>query len=249
MLVVDSQNFTDGDLDFSALAGGLTRSVVEDEACLDAERLAGIDEGGLRKLLRWEGPLALASERVRLLREVGARLLAHFGGQAAELVRQAQHSAPALVSLVAAEFPGFRDHAIFAGRQVFLYKRAQIFVGDLFGALVGGSGLGAFHDIDQLTMFADYRVPALLRHEGILQYSESLAARVDGLEELPAGSADECEIRAAAVVAVERIRAASAARRGGGAPLALHIDWVLWELAEAHRAEHKPAHRTNTINY
>jgi hypothetical protein len=36
---------------------------------------------------------------------------------------------------------------------VFFYKRAQIFVGDLFGAF-GGQGLGAFHDIDQLTMFA-----------------------------------------------------------------------------------------------
>ena len=40
--------------------------------------------------------------------------------------------------------------------QVFLYKRAQIFAGDLFGAF-GGRGLGAFHDIDQITMFADYR--------------------------------------------------------------------------------------------
>lgn len=37
--------------------------------------------------------------------------------------------------------------------QVFFYKRAQIFVGDLYGAF-GGQGLGCFHDIDQLTMFA-----------------------------------------------------------------------------------------------
>lgn len=42
------------------------------------------------------------------------------------------------------------------GRQVFLYKRAQIFVGDVYGAY-GGKGLGAFWDVDQLTMFADYR--------------------------------------------------------------------------------------------
>jgi hypothetical protein len=37
--------------------------------------------------------------------------------------------------------------------QVFFYKRAQIFVGDLYGAF-GGQGLGQFHDIDQITMFA-----------------------------------------------------------------------------------------------
>ncbi len=42
------------------------------------------------------------------------------------------------------------------GRQVFFYKRAQIFAGDLWGAF-GGRGYGEFQDIAQLTMFADYR--------------------------------------------------------------------------------------------
>jgi hypothetical protein len=37
--------------------------------------------------------------------------------------------------------------------QLFFYKRAQIFVGDLYGAFAG-QGLGHFHDINQLTMFA-----------------------------------------------------------------------------------------------
>jgi hypothetical protein len=40
--------------------------------------------------------------------------------------------------------------------QVFLYKRAQIFVGDVYGAFKG-LGLGRFDDIDKITMFADYR--------------------------------------------------------------------------------------------
>lgn len=40
---------------------------------------------------------------------------------------------------------------------MFFYKRAQIFVGDVYGALQG-KGLGAFNDIHELTMFADYRV-------------------------------------------------------------------------------------------
>lgn len=44
--------------------------------------------------------------------------------------------------------------------------------------LLQGKGLGEFHDIDQLTMFADYRVPAVLREFGVLQYSQKLAAQV-----------------------------------------------------------------------
>ena len=41
-----------------------------------------------------------------------------------------------------------------------------------------GQGLGAFHDIERLTMFADYRVPVVLRQLGILQYSGQLASKV-----------------------------------------------------------------------
>jgi hypothetical protein len=60
---------------------------------------------------------------------------------------------------------------------VFFYKRAQIFVGDVYGAF-GGKGLGCFHDIDQLTMFADYRVPVVLRLMGLLHYSPELQQQV-----------------------------------------------------------------------
>lgn len=61
--------------------------------------------------------------------------------------------------------------------QVFFYKRAQIFVGDLYGAF-GGEGLGHFEDIGELTMFADYRVPVVLRLMGVLQYGSDLAHKV-----------------------------------------------------------------------
>jgi hypothetical protein len=41
-----------------------------------------------------------------------------------------------------------------------------------------GEGLGRFDDISQLTMFADYRVPVVLRQMGILVYSSQLAQKV-----------------------------------------------------------------------
>ena len=41
-----------------------------------------------------------------------------------------------------------------------------------------GKGLGAFHDIGELTMFADYRVPVVLRQLDILQCSPELAHKV-----------------------------------------------------------------------
>lgn len=41
-----------------------------------------------------------------------------------------------------------------------------------------GQGLGRFDDIWQLTMFADYRVPVVLRQMGILEFSPQLSQKV-----------------------------------------------------------------------
>lgn len=108
---------------------------------------------------------------------------------------------------------GFRDHCVYKGRQVFLYKRAQIFVADVWGAFKG-EGLGAFYDIGDITMFADYVVPAVLRNLGVLSYSSSLASIVDGFKELASGTEEEVEIRACTITAVEKLREQLGARLG-----------------------------------
>ena len=63
------------------------------------------------------------------------------------------------------------------------------------------------------------------------------------------GSEEEIEIRAATVVAVERMRKLVAAKTGTGLPPSVHIDWWLWEYGESMRSEHTPHHRTRTIYY
>lgn len=69
------------------------------------------------------------------------------------LIERADKSAGRLVNLLATHFPlCFRDEARFDGRRVKLFKRAQIFVADLWAAL-NAKGLGEFGDIDHLTMF------------------------------------------------------------------------------------------------
>lgn len=63
-------------------------------------------------------------------------------------------------------------------------------------------------------MFADYVVPAVLRHWGILTCSQALANVVDSLQELLPGSEEEVEIRACTITAVERLREYLTARNG-----------------------------------
>lgn len=100
---------------------------------------------------------------------------------------------------------GFRDHSVYKGRQVFLYKRAQIFAADIWGAFKG-KRYGEFYDIDSITIFADYIVPAVLRQLGVLRYSSALARIIEANSEIGSGSEEEVELRACSVYAVEKIR-------------------------------------------
>ena len=68
-------------------------------------------------------------------------------------VKEAKASGAALVNLLVENFEIFRDEAIFDRAKVRFYKRAQIFVADLW-ACFEGQGLGNFNDIDKITMFA-----------------------------------------------------------------------------------------------
>lgn len=210
LLVLDALNFCfwpEAGLEYEHLARGLKDSVQEDGTVLEASRLAEADGPAVQRLLRRLQPLPLQEERASLLREIGTGLQRHWGGHAVQMVAAAQGSAVTLVNAVLKSFPGFRDFALYRGRQVWLLKRAQIFVGDLWGAF-GGRGCGAFHDIGDLTAFADYRIPVVLRQMGILNYSPELARLVDSHTPLAAGTDEEIELRACTVVSVEEIRKA-----------------------------------------
>ncbi|CAL5226824.1 g9687 [Coccomyxa viridis] len=254
LLAVDTINFAfwpEPGLEYEHLARGFKEALQCDPDALSAQRLSRMTGIQLQTMLSRPGPLPAQEERAALLCEVGSILLRDFGGEAAQLVTAAGGSAAKLVDLVVESFPGFRDVASYRGREVWFLKRAQIFAGDVWGAFQG-QGLGNFHDIGRLTMFADYRVPVLLRQLGILQYSSELASRVDSLQELPAGCQEEVEIRACTIQALDNIKAALKGRCGREScplPHSVQLDWFLWEQGERQRTNSPPHHRTVTTFY
>ena len=74
------------------------------------------------------------------------------------------------------------------------FRGACFTAADLSAAL-GGEGLGCFHDLDRLTLFADDLVPHVLRCEGVLVAAPALARRIDSEELIPASAAEEIELR------------------------------------------------------
>jgi hypothetical protein len=179
------------------------------------------------------------------LGDLGRFLATRFGGRFEGPVDAAGRRAAALVELLA-EMPFYRDVARYAGRDVPFYKRAQITVSDLAHAF-GGEGAGRFDDRASLTIFADNLVPHVLRLEGALVYEPGLLARIEAGEEIAAGSAEEVEIRALALHAVERL---CAALRAEGTPArAEDLDHWLWNRGQRPEMKAHPRHRTRTVYY
>ena len=229
-----------------ALAASLKRALEAGVPLTDASYLATINEAVLGEILAGEHPIPLLPERVDNLREIGNVLLERYDGHFTRMIAEARGSAVALVQRVVAEFSSFNDVASYRGREVRFYKRAQILVGDLAGAF-GGRGPGEFHDLDQLTAFADYKVPQVLHHLGLMTYDEQLMQFLADRKEIAGGERCEVEIRAATIWTVEALHRCLA-RYGVSRP-PYQLDWMLWELGQNLPTGVLPYHRTRTIFY
>jgi hypothetical protein len=234
-----------------AEAAALTRAVEEGYALWDAHYLSEISSADIAAIFRGvstgaEVEIPLFEQRVANAREVGRVLLERFDGQFSHVIEEAAGSAVRLALLLVEHFPSFRDVASFRGREVRFYKRAQICVADLRAAF-GGQQWGTLNDVDQLTIFADYKLPQLLRHYGVLEYHPALAERIDREELLEPGGEEEVQIRAATIWACELLRQTIGAAEDE--PLtAADIDAQLWLLSQ-NTPNMRPYHRVRTIFY
>ncbi|GCE24927.1 hypothetical protein KDA_04110 [Dictyobacter alpinus] len=228
-----------------AEAAALKRGVEEGLPLWDAEYLATLSEETLAHIFRGTATIPLFEQRVQNAREVGRVLLERYDGQFTNAIEQAEHSAIKLVLLLERDFPSFRDVASYHGHQVRFLKRAQITVADISGSF-HGQGWGNLAEQDQLTIFADYKLPQVLRDYNVLEYQAQLARKIDNQELILPGSEEEVAIRACTIWACEFLR--QALQRQGQLVTAADIDMRLWLLGQRSEAL-LPYHRTRTIYY
>jgi hypothetical protein len=151
---------------------------------------------------------------------------------------------------------------------VFFWKRPQILVAETWAAFYPESP-DASHPIfpgplgpciNDLTMFADYRVPQILHHLCILTYPASLIRKLRKGKLLEPGSREEMSLRAASIIAVEHVRTEMITSGSEREVSSVLIDFYLWDLAKKLEVgeEHidgiqtndiMPAHRTRSIWY
>jgi hypothetical protein len=258
-VTLDTINFGSGYFPHLAKRPGMSgyftvASSLKDEfdknGLIPAERLAPITPVECARIFAQDPANTTAMELMalfaRALNDLGHLLLAQFAGQFANLIASANHSAERLIDTLAL-MPFFRDVQPYGPLEIPFYKRAQLTTADLSLAL-DRKGLGHFHDLDRLTIFADNLVPHVLRIDGVLKYDPDLAARIDREDLITPNSPEEVEIRACALHAVELIKEHLA--RQNKSVTSMGLDYVLWNRGqERHYKSIKPRHRARTVYY
>jgi hypothetical protein len=182
-----------------------------------------------------------AHELMRLfavsLRDLGRHVAHEHGGRFAQVVDSADGSAVALAQRLGG-WTSYADSSCYEELTLGFLKRAQIAAADL-----ARSGVAAFEDIRRLTLFADNLVPHVLRLDGILTFAPELVERIEAAELIEHGSAEEVEIRACALHAVELIVAA----RAGSC--AAEVDQLLWHRGQQPAYKASPRHRSRCTAY
>ncbi len=227
----------------------LQRALADEVPVLDGAWLTEVTEETLREIFRGaNSELQLLDERARILREVGSVLVERYEGRFSNVLAAAParlyDDGSGFLEILTRDFQRFDDRAEYDGQPVRFWKLAQLSVWILEATLPGGTG---FADLDRLTAFADYIVPAALRVLGITRYSDELESAIRNGRLIEAGSAWEVEIRANTIAACEELaRLVNALRPPELQVIVPQVDARLW--VPFHRT-HYPHHLTRTIYY
>ncbi len=212
--------------------------------------LAKLPKDDLKEIFKGNIQIPLFEERLRLLRILGQTVKDKFDESFLNVIRAGKYDAEKIVEVLVKDFPRvFDDSSYFNGHKVRFYKRAQLVPAHLDE--LSRQDLIPFQikNIDQLTAFADYKVPQLLRKSGILEYASDLAFKIDNQIKIPQDSDDEIEIRANTIWAVELVTQALKYKFPDLPVNAARTDGIFWFRGQVKSPDDKPYHLTRTTWY
>jgi Potential Queuosine, Q, salvage protein family len=207
-----------------------------------AAQLTALDGATVARVLGQDPGHELMALYAASLADLGARVRSDHGGRFAGAADAAGGSAQRLARMLG-DWACFADASDYDGLAVPFLKRAQIAVADLHRA-----GVARFDDLGRLTMFADNLVAHVLRLDGVLGFDDELVARIEAGQLIEHGSAEEVEIRACALHAVELI-VAQLHRRDRPDATAAAVDELLWNRGQEPRYKAVPRHRSRCTAY
>lgn len=196
--------------------------------------------------------IPMLKERYDIVTSIGDTLVTEYDGRFHRFVDDCEPKLFAdgegIVDRLVSEFPSFDDTHEFElpDRDISLhfYKRAQLAPAMTYGRFQSQKSFSV-QDPEAFTVFADYNLPNILRHLGILDYDDTLTSLIDEGQLLEAGCREEIELRCATIYASDLLLEGLNDRRQS-AIYGPHLDYKLF--SERTGAD-TPVHQTKTIHY
>lgn len=236
-----NNRFEDGDHRASTLVG--LRITENWEQMKDFQFLSHIDETYLLgELFKAETPISLVKERAAAFREIGEFMRVNVDFTFRKMFAKHHNNAYFVSQMIPTYFPTWRDP---------FFKRAQLFVG-----MVQGRFQHFDLGLEDLTVFADYRVPQTLHSMGMLRFNPPFLKSIASNKLVHYGSKQELELRAATIVGADMLTS-HLNEYHGGVLNALHADYLLWSAMRKRgslpfgvmSSMDLPHHRTMTTDY
>ncbi len=213
----DGKTFQDGKLWGSNLVA--TRLTEHWADIRQSEFLSQVDENYLlSELFRAEAPISMVKDRAYALREVGQFINRNPDFTFKKLFQKYKSNAYHVSQVIPTLFPSWEDA---------FFKRAQLFVGMVYGRFQHDEIPPFKEGLEDLTVFADYRVPQALIRMGIIVPSAALMTRIYRRKRIHSGSRKELELRAATILGADAVMDIMNTRKEP-AINSLHLDYLLW---------------------
>lgn len=136
------------------------------------------------------------------------------------------------------------DYIKYKGKTIYFYKRLQLLISDISESVYDNKKFS----LNPLTLFADYKIPQLMRALNFMTYSDKLSKIVDNKLEIKAGSVYETEIRASIVYIAHYIKLKLKERNI--IVNEAYIDSYMFYLIKTNKdLIIKPHHQVRTTNY
>jgi len=188
------------------------------------------------------GELQLPMERIRIIQEIG-KFLEKFSrnitnSRHGEIMREIigrfeNKDVNLLADFLARHLPyTFGDVSIKHGVKLPFYKKLRLLISDLH-ALAGIK----FKNLDKLLVYADYKLPQVLIHYGILKPNQNLLSKIKKRALLMHNSEEEIALRAGTVAAAEVLKKATKLSYS-------ELDFRLWLLSRKLSKTSPPYHLT-----
>jgi len=238
-----------------AMIGCLLRACEQGFEILNAEFLKRITLTEMKYIFRPvpDHPLPMIAQRKKILNEIGEVLLRKYNGSFCNLFQKAEFNAfgpQGIVTQLTKYFPSFNDCLYYQTTYswLYFYKRAQLMVMMYHGRASDSQGkLPLIKDIQNLGAIADYQIPRVLEHLGILEYIPALKKVIAKQKIILPGSTAEVAIRAMTILAMKLILEKVNNIRKEKINMC-HLDFKLWDMVKKIRID-LPHHLTPTIFY